>query len=134
MVNGKAKLLRPGKDVTLLTYGYACVHSMKAAENLAGELDVEVIDLRTLKPLDMEMILESVAKTGRVVVAQEAPAICSIGSEVIRRIVDEGFDYLDAPPVLAAGKDVPIPFAEVLEDYSILQVSDIEEALRKASR
>ncbi|MBE6370265.1 MAG: alpha-ketoacid dehydrogenase subunit beta [Lentisphaerae bacterium] len=130
---GKAKLLRPGKDVTLLTYGYACTHSMTAAENLAGEIDAEVIDLRTLKPLDMEMILESVAKTGRVVVAQEAPAACSIGAEVIRRIVDEGFDYLDAPPVLAAGKDVPIPFAEVLEDYATLSVKDIEEALRKAN-
>ena len=130
---GKSKLLREGKDVTLLTYGYACVKSMKAAENLAGKLDVEVIDLRTLKPLDMEAILASVAKTGRVVVAQEAPGVCSIGSEVISRITAEGFDYLDAPPVLACSKDVPIPFNEKLEDYTILSVEDIEEALIKAS-
>jgi len=130
---GKSKLLREGKDVTLLTYGYACVKAMQAAENLAGKLDVEVIDLRTLKPLDMEAILSSVAKTGHVVVAQEAPGVCSIGSEVISRITGEGFDYLDAPPVLACSKDVPIPFNEKLEDYTVLSVEDIENALIKAS-
>ena len=130
---GKSKLLREGCDVTLLTYGYACVKAMQAAENLSGKLDVEVIDLRTLKPLDMEAILSSTAKTGRVVVAHEAPGVCSIGSEVIRRIVAEGFDYLDAPPVLACSKDVPIPFNEKLEDYTTLSVEDIENALIQAS-
>ena len=119
--------------VDLITYGYCCQKALQAAENLAGTLNVEVIDLRTLKPLDMDTILRSVSKTGRVVVAHEAPGVCSIGSEVIRRIVEEGFDYLDAPPVLVSSKDVPLPFSSVLEDYVVVSVKDIEEALQKTA-
>ena len=128
---GKSRLLRPGRDVTVLTYGGACVKAMRAAEMLTPEMDVEVIDLRTLKPLDMEGILASVAKTGRVVVAHEAPAVCSVGAEVVRRVVAEGFDLLDAPPLVASSKDIPIPFSPVLEDFVVLSAEEIAEAVRK---
>lgn len=131
---GAAEVVRPGNDITLITAGYARYKALEAAARLEGELSVEVIDLRTVKPLDMETVLASVAKTGRAVVAHDAPIVCGIGAELVRRIVEEGFDLLDAPPRVAASKDVPVPFSEVLEDYVMLQADDIVRVLREVSR
>ena len=96
-----------------------------------GEIiSVEIIDLRSIKPLDMELILASLSRTGRVIVAQEAPLINGVAAEVIRRIAEEGFDLLDAPPLAVGGRDVPTPFSEVLEDYVVPQADDVVTALR----
>jgi pyruvate/2-oxoglutarate/acetoin dehydrogenase E1 component len=128
---GAAEVVRAGSDITLITAGYARYKALEAAARLEGELSIEVIDLRTVKPLDMETVLASVAKTGRVVVAHDAPVVCGIGAELVRRIVEEGFDFLDAPPRVVASKDVPVPFSEVLEDYVILHAEDIVRVLRE---
>ena len=130
---GKAAVLRPGEQVTLVSYGYACEKALQAAELVKEKVDVEVIDLRTIKPLDMETVYKSVEKTGRLIVAHDAPANCSVGAEVIRRTVAEKFDYLDAPPVVAASKDVPIPFNDELEDYTVLSVQDIVDKIMEIS-
>ena len=130
---GKAAVLRPGEQVTLVSYGYACEKALQAAELVKEKVDVEVIDLRTIKPLDMETVYKSVEKTGRLIVAHDAPANCSVGAEVIRRTVAERFDYLDAPPVVAASKDVPIPFNDELEDYTVLSVQDIVDKIMEIS-
>ena len=126
---GKAAIRQSGDQVTLVTYGYACEKAMQAVEQLRGKLSVEVIDLRTIKPWDTETVFKSVEKTGRLVVAHDAPAFCSVGSEIIRRVVAERFDYLDAPPELITSKDVPMPFNDVLEDYAVLSVDDIVQTL-----
>ena len=130
---GKAAVLRPGEQVTLVSYGYACEKALQAAELVKEKVDVEVIDLRTIKPLDMETVYKSVEKTGRLIVAHDAPANCSVGAEVIRRTVAEKFDYLDAPPVVAASKDVPIPFNDELEDYTVLSVQDRVDKIMEIS-
>ena len=130
---GKAEILRPGEQVTLLSFGYACEKARQAAEMVKDKVDVEIIDLRTLKPLDTETIFKSVEKTGRLIVAHDSPAMCSIGAEVVRRVVAERFDYLDAPPVVVASKDVPIPFNDELEDYTVLSVQDIVDEIMKIS-
>ena len=130
---GKAAVLRPGEQVTLVSYGYACEKALQAAELVKDKVDVEVIDLRTIKPLDMETVYKSVEKTGRLIVAHDAPANCSVGAEVVRRTVAERFDYLDAPPVVAASKDVPIPFNDELEDYTVLSVQDIVDKIMEIS-
>lgn len=131
---GCGRVIRPGKDVTLLTLGYMRTKALEAADMLAGELDVELIDLRSVKPLDMPLILKSVAKTGHVVIAHEAPLCGGIGAEIVRRIVSEGFDLLDAPPLVLGGRDVATPFAGVLEDAVVPQTADIVELLRDSFR
>lgn len=128
---GQAEIVRAGRDVTLLTMGYMRYKGLAAADELAGEMAVEVIDLRSIKPLDMALILDSVGRTGHVVVAQEAPLINGVAAEVIRRIAAEGFDLLDAPPLAVGGRDVPTPFSEPLEDYVVPQSSDVTAVLRQ---
>ena len=128
---GQAEVIRPGKDLTIVSYGYARYKALEAAQTLEGQVDAEVIDLKTLKPLDLDTILASVRKTGRLLVAQEAPPTCSIGSEVIRRVVEADFSALRAAPRLAASKDIPIPFSANLEDYVVLQADDITKAARQ---
>ena len=125
---GKAEVVREGRDLTLVTYGYGRYKAMGAASLMEGEIDAEVIDLRTLKPLDMETVMASVKKTGRLLVAQEAAPCCSIGAEVIRRVVEEGFGALKKAPRLVASKDVAIPFSAKLEDYVVMQPADIVNA------
>ena len=129
---GKGEVIRPGKDVTLLTLGHLRVKALEAAEKLRGEYDVEVIDLRSVKPLDMPLILESVSKTGHLTIAHEAPLVGGIGSEIVRRVVEEGFDLLDAPPLVLGGKDVATPFSYVLEDCVVPQVDDIVDLVRNS--
>jgi pyruvate/2-oxoglutarate/acetoin dehydrogenase E1 component len=124
---GKAEVKRQGKDLTIVTYSIMTLRALEAAEELAKEgIDVEVIDLRTLKPLDEETILNSVSKTGRVLVLYEAPKTGGFGAEVCALIGDSpAFDRLDAPIARLAGRDIPIPYNRILERASVPQVEDI---------
>ncbi len=132
---GVADIKRPGKDVTLVTYSRMVLRSLEAATNLEKEgLDVEVIDLRTLAPLDIDTIIESVKKTGRLVCVSEAYENTGFINEVMIQINERAFDYLDAPMIRVAAMNVPVPRAENLEDIAIPNVNRIMEACRKAVR
>ncbi len=128
---GKADVAREGSDVTVIATAYARRKALAAAEALEGEISVEVIDPRSLVPLDMETILESVSKTGRVMVVHESPTRCGLGAEIVRRIVAEGFDYLDAAPVVHAAANVPTPFSPPLEKALLPQTETIVREIKK---
>ena len=129
---GVADIKRPGKDVTLATYSRMVLRALEAAEQLAKEgIDVEVIDLRCLKPLDIDTIVTSVKKTGRFVGVTEAYENTSFINEVMAQINDVAFDYLDAPMVRVASANVPVPRAEILEDLAIPNTQRIMDACRK---
>jgi pyruvate dehydrogenase E1 component beta subunit len=127
---GQAAVAREGKDVTVVACGYARHKALEAAAQLEGLISVEVIDPRTLVPLDLETILGSVAKTGRLLVVHEAPTRAGVGAEIVRRVVAEGFDSLDAPPTVLGGADLPMPFSPGLEDACLPQVETIIAAVR----
>jgi pyruvate dehydrogenase E1 component beta subunit len=128
---GKAKVVKSGKDVTLVSFGIGMTYTMKAAAELeAMGISVEVVDLRTLRPLDMATVVASVQKTGRCVTVEEGWPQCSIGSEVASRLVTEAFDYLDAPVLKVTGKDVPMPYAANLEKLALPNVAEVIEAVR----
>jgi pyruvate dehydrogenase E1 component beta subunit len=129
---GKADVVRQGKDVTVIA-SLMCVHfALEVAEKMAKEgVDVEVVDVRTLVPLDKEGILASVRKTGRAVVAHEAMTFCGWGSEISSIIMEEAFEYLDAPVARVGAKYCPIPYAKELEDEALPSVADIEQAIRR---
>ncbi|MCE3233541.1 MAG: pdhB [Rickettsiaceae bacterium] len=128
---GKANIVRPGKDVTITAFSLHVKYSLDAAEILAKEgIDVEVIDLRTLRPLDTETIIKSVKKTNRLVTVEEGWPFAGIGSEIAALVMEEAFDYLDAPVTRVAGKDIPLPYAANLEKLALPQVEDICEAVR----
>jgi 2-oxoisovalerate dehydrogenase E1 component len=130
---GVADIKRPGQDVTLVTYSRMVLTALAAAKQLAGEgVDVEVIDLRTLKPLDIDTIVASVKKTGRLVCVSEGYENTNFINEVLAQVNDQAFDYLDAPMVRVAAANVPVPRAEVLEDQAIPNVGRIMAACRKA--
>ncbi len=127
---GKGRICRKGKDVTLVTYSITVKKGLEAAEEAAAKgIDVEVIDLRTVFPLDLELIQASVRKTNRLVVAGEAPRFGSIASEIAASIQEALFDDLDAPVRRVCGKHTPIPFSPPLIDVVIPQVPDIERAI-----
>lgn len=129
---GVADVKREGGDVTIVTYSRMVLRALEAAEALAEEgIDIEVIDLRSLKPLDTDTVVGSVKKTGRVVVVTEAYENTSFANEILARINEEAFDWLDAPMVRVAAANVPVPRAEVLEDMAIPNVDRIVEACRK---
>ncbi|CCA93411.1 MULTISPECIES: pyruvate dehydrogenase complex E1 component subunit beta [unclassified Novosphingobium] len=129
---GKARIMREGKDVTIVSYSIGVGLALEAAEQLAGEgIDAEVIDLRTLRPLDKQTILESLAKTNRLVVAEEGFPVCSIASEVIAICMEEGFDDLDAPVLRVCNEDVPLPYAANLEKAALIDTPRIVEAVKK---
>jgi 2-oxoisovalerate dehydrogenase E1 component len=129
---GVADVKREGTDVSVVTYSRMVLRALEAAEALAQEgINVEVVDLRCLKPLDMETVAASVRKTGRVVVAYEGYTTGGFGAELMARINEEVFDWLDAPMVRVGGADVPVPQAAPLEDAAIPQVADIVRAVRK---
>jgi 2-oxoisovalerate dehydrogenase E1 component len=129
---GVADIKRPGKDVTLVTYSRMVYRALEAAEKLAQEgIDVEVIDLRTLKPLDIEAIVTSVKKTGRLVGVTESYENTSFINEVMSEVNEQAFDWLDAPMIRVAAANVPVPRAEVLEDEAIPNVDRIISACRK---
>ncbi len=129
---GKADIKRPGSDVTIVTYAYMVGKSLAAAETLARQgVDCEVLDLRTIDPMDREAVLASVKKTGHLVVAQETWRDCSVSSEVAALVAEEAVDYLDGPVVRVTAKDVPIPFSPVLEEYVLPKEADIVAAVNK---
>jgi pyruvate dehydrogenase E1 component beta subunit len=129
---GKARIMREGSDITIVSYSIGVGLALEAAETLAGEgIDVEVIDLRTIRPLDKAVVLESLAKTNRLVIAEEGWPTCSVGSEIIAICMEEGFDHLDAPVVRVTNEDVPMPYAANLEKLALLNADKIAAACRK---
>ena len=129
---GRARLAREGSDVTVVTYGTQVHEALRAAQRLAPDgIAVEVLDLRTLKPLDSQAVLDSVAKTGRVLIVHAANRTAGVGAEVAALVAEEGFEWLDAPIVRLGGLDTPIPFSPPLEDAYRPDASKIEAALRK---
>ncbi|MXP42324.1 pyruvate dehydrogenase complex E1 component subunit beta [Altererythrobacter soli] len=129
---GKARIVREGSDVTIVSYSIGVGLALEAAEKLAGEgIDAEVIDLRTLRPLDTDTILESLKKTNRLVVAEEGWPTCSVASEVIAVCMEKGFDHLDAPVLRVCNEDVPLPYAANLESMALIDSDRIAEAVRK---
>jgi pyruvate dehydrogenase E1 component beta subunit len=131
---GKARICRPGTDVTIVAYSITVGQALEAAEKLAADgIEAEVIDLRTLRPLDMDTVLESVKKTNRIVTIEQAWPVCSIGSEISARVALDAFDYLDAPPMKVSGKDVPMPYAANLEKLALPTVDDLIAAVKTVS-
>ena len=129
---GKARVVREGRDATIVSYSIGVGLALEAAEALAGEgIEAEVIDLRTLRPLDREAVLSSLAKTNRLVVAEEGWPCCSIASEVMALCMEEGFDDLDAPVLRVCNADVPLPYAANLEKAALVNADRIVEAVRK---
>jgi pyruvate dehydrogenase E1 component beta subunit len=129
---GKARIVRPGKDVTIVSYSIGVGVSLEAAETLAGEgIDAEVIDLRTLRPLDRQTVLKSLAKTNRMVVVEEGWPTCSISSEIMAICMEDGFDDLDAPVTRVTDEDVPLPYAANLEKLALIDAARVVEAVRK---
>ncbi len=129
---GVADIKRRGDDVTIVATSRMVLLALEAAKQLEGEgISVEIVDPRTLKPLDVKTIAESVKKTGRVVIVVEGHKTCGFASELATRIMEEAFDSLDAPIQIVAGKDVPLPYAENLERAAIPQVEDIISAVRR---
>ncbi len=129
---GKSRLLRPGTDVTIVSYSRMAVASMLAAEQLSREgIEAEVIDLRSLRPLDLDPVLESVRKTNRVVVAEEGWRSFGIGSEIATRIYENAFDYLDAPVARVAAYEVPVAYNKTLERETLPDEKDVIEAVKK---
>jgi pyruvate dehydrogenase E1 component beta subunit len=128
---GKARVIREGSDVTLVAHSIAVGMILEAAEVLAGEgIEAELIDLRSLRPLDTATVIESVKKTNRIVTVELGWPICSIGSEIAAQVVDQAFDYLDAPPARITGEDVPMPYAANLEKLALPTVKKIVEAAK----
>ena len=129
---GKARVVREGSDVTIVSYSIGVGMALEAADTLAGEgIDAEVIDLRTLRPLDKQAILTSLAKTNRLVIAEEGWPTCSIASEVISVCMEQGFDDLDAPVLRVCNEDVPLPYAANLEQLALIDPPRIIEAVKK---
>jgi pyruvate dehydrogenase E1 component beta subunit len=129
---GKSKIQRPGTDVTIITYSKMLETSMKAADQLAQEgIEAEVVDLRTLRPLDMGPVLESFKKTNRAVIVEEGWRSYGVGAEVASRIYEEAFDYVDAPIQRVAQKEVPLPYNRTLEQLALPQIEDILKSVRE---
>ena len=129
---GKARTMRTGTDVTIVSYSIGVGLALEAAETLAGEgIEAEVIDLRTLRPLDKAAVLASLAKTNRLVVAEEGWPTCSIASEIIAICMEEGFDDLDAPVLRVCDEDVPLPYAANLEKQALISAPKIVAAVKK---
>lgn len=129
---GKSKVQRPGKHVTIVTYSKMLEISLKAADELAKEgIEAEIVDLRTLRPLDMEPVFESFKKTNRCVIVEEGWRSFGIGSEIAARLYEEAFDYIDAPIKRVAQKEVPLPYNRNLEQMAIPQVGDVVAAVKE---
>jgi pyruvate dehydrogenase E1 component beta subunit len=128
---GKARIVRPGKDVTIVTYSIGVGVALEAAQELMGQgINAEVIDLRTLRPLDKATVLESLKRTNRMVVVEEGWPVCSISSEIIAIAMTEGFDDLDAPVLRVTDVDVPLPYAANLEKMALIKASEVVEAAK----
>jgi pyruvate dehydrogenase E1 component beta subunit len=128
---GKARVARSGSHVTIVSFARGMVYALEAAEQLTGEgIEAEVIDLRSLRPLDLASIVESVKKTNRLVTVEEAWPVCSIGSEICAQVAMQAFDYLDAPPAKVSGADVPMPYAANLERLALPSTAQVVEAVK----
>ncbi|MCW5715249.1 MAG: pyruvate dehydrogenase complex E1 component subunit beta [Bauldia sp.] len=128
---GKARIAREGTDVTLVSFGIGMRYAEQAAEELAKEnIAAEIVDLRSLRPLDIETVIASVKKTGRGVTIEEGWPVASIGAEISARVMEEAFDWLDAPVLRIAGKDVPMPYAANLEKLALPSVAEIVAAVK----
>jgi len=128
---GKARIVRPGKDVTIVSYSIGVAVALEAAQELIGQgINAEVIDLRTLRPLDKATVLESLKRTNRMVVVEEGWPVCSISSEIIAIAMTEGFDDLDAPVLRVTDADVPLPYAANLEKMALIKASQVVEAVK----
>ena len=128
---GKARIARPGKDVTIVSFAIGMTYALKAAEELAGlGIDVEVIDLRTIRPMDVDTIIASVRKTGRCITVEEGWPQSGIGSEISAQVMEKAFDFLDAPVIRITGKDVPMPYAANLEKLALPNVAEVVAAAR----
>jgi pyruvate dehydrogenase E1 component beta subunit len=128
---GRARIARPGRDVTLVSFSIGMTYALAAAEALAKEgIDAEVVDLRTLRPMDVAAIVASVKKTHRCVAIEEGWPQCGIASEIAARVQEEAFDYLDAPVLRVTGKDVPMPYAANLEKLALPSVADVIAAAK----
>jgi pyruvate dehydrogenase E1 component beta subunit len=129
---GKARVMREGRDVTIVSYSIAVGWALEAAELLAAEgIDAEVLDLRTLRPLDKDAVLASLAKTNRLVIAEEGWPVCGIASEIMAICMEEGFDHLDAPVLRVCNEDVPLPYAANLERAAIIDAARIVAAVKQ---
>jgi pyruvate dehydrogenase E1 component beta subunit len=128
---GKAKVARPGRDVTIVAFSIGMTYALKAADELAGlGIDAEVVDLRTLRPMDSATVIESVKKTNRIVTVEEGWPQSGVGAEICARVMAEAFDWLDAPPTRVTGKDVPMPYAANLEKLALPSVAEVVEAAK----
>jgi pyruvate dehydrogenase E1 component beta subunit len=128
---GKASIVRPGRDVTIVSYAIGVGVALDAAAKLAEDgIEAEVIDLRTLRPLDRATVLESLKRTNRMIVVEEGWPVCSISSEIMAIVMEEGFDDLDAPVLRVTNEDVPLPYAANLEKAALIKVTDVIEAAK----
>ncbi|WP_420415497.1 pyruvate dehydrogenase complex E1 component subunit beta [Roseibium sp.] len=128
---GKAKIERGGTDVTLVSWGIGMTYTLQAADELAAMgISAEVINLRSIRPLDIDTVLASVRKTGRVVTIEEAFPMCSVSSEIAYQVQEKAFDYLDAPILRVTGKDVPMPYAANLEKLALPNVGEVIDAVK----
>ncbi len=129
---GKARIAQEGSDVTIVSFSIGMTYALSAAEKLAEEgISAEVIDLRTLRPMDMPTIIESVKKTNRLVTVEEGWPTCGIGAEIAAAVSSQAFDWLDAPVTRVSGKDVPMPYAANLEKLALPTVDDVVSAAKQ---
>lgn len=128
---GKARIHRSGKDATVVSFGIGMTYATKAVAELESQgIDVELIDLRTIRPMDLPTVIDSVKKTGRLVTVEEGYPQSSVGTEIATRVMQQAFDYLDAPILTIAGKDVPMPYAANLEKLALPSVAEVVDAVK----
>jgi pyruvate dehydrogenase E1 component beta subunit len=128
---GKARIARSGSDVTLVSFAIGMTYALKAAEELAAQgIDAEVIDLRTIRPMDIDTVIASVQKTGRCITVEEGWPQSGVGAEIVAQLMEKTFDYLDAPVLRITGKDVPMPYAANLEKLALPSVAEVVEAVK----
>lgn len=131
---GKARIAREGTDVTIVSFGIGMTYALEAAEKLAADgIEAEVIDLRTIRPMDTDAIIESVKKTNRCVTVEEGWPQGSVGGYISSVLMQEAFDHLDAPVINCTGKDVPMPYAANLEKHALVTTDEVVEAVRKVT-
>ncbi|MGB0635714.1 MAG: pyruvate dehydrogenase complex E1 component subunit beta, partial [Paracoccaceae bacterium] len=129
---GKARIRLKGEDVTIVSFGIGVKHALDAAQELAkDDISAEVIDLRTLRPMDTATIIDSVKKTNRCVTVEEGFPVCSIGNYISSVIMQEAFDYLDAPVINCTGKDVPMPYAANLEKLALVNTDEVIQSVKR---
>ncbi|MDE3047576.1 MAG: transketolase, pyrimidine binding domain protein [Verrucomicrobiota bacterium] len=132
---GEANIVRSGTDATIVAWGMTVLMANEAAEALSKEgISIEVIDLRTIVPLDIDTVLASIMRTGKLLIAHEAARNCGFGAEIAARVAEQAFLYLDAPIQRVTGKDCPVPYCKDLEEVVLPQRKDLEEALRKLAQ